>query len=440
MLYKGGRDLYGFDLMSVVIEAENISKRFFLGERNQRAFFEDVTAKSIRGFRRLLHPKAAEKEEPSTRDFWALRDVSFRIIQGQTLGIIGENGAGKSTLLKILSRITQPTTGIVKVYGRLASLLEVGTGFHPEFSGRDNIYLNGTMLGLSRKEVRKRFDQIVEFSGLERFIDVPVKNYSSGMYVRLAFSVAAHLNPEIVVLDEVLAVGDAVFQKKCFDRMEEIINEGHAAILVSHGMGNVRRMSQVCMWLRHGRVEMFGPTHEVVSCYEKETTHKVVSHYEKQTAEHHQATQPEPLASLSHWSVHSKLSTDLHTIISGQARVTFRFEIEMTSIVPNGLVSVSVADVQGLILFTQEGDLRQIKAGKISLTLELPFLPLKPGEYIVTCTISDRKHPVAFLRATPELRVLEEKSSERSGYHGILNLPAKLSVEESGNGVVEGSK
>ena len=173
--------------MSVVIDAENISKRFFLGERNQRAFFEDVAAKSMRGFRRLVRPREGKSEKASKRDFWALRDVSFRIFQGQTLGIIGENGAGKSTLLKILSRITQPTTGTVKVYGRLASLLEVGTGFHPEFSGRDNIYLNGTMLGLSRKEVRKRFDQIVEFSGLEQFIDVPVKNYSSGMYVRLAF-------------------------------------------------------------------------------------------------------------------------------------------------------------------------------------------------------------------------------------------------------------
>ena len=292
--------------MSVVIEAENISKRFFLGERNQRAFFEDVAAKGMRGFRHLFRPKEAKTEKNSARDFWALRDVSFRIFQGQTLGIIGENGAGKSTLLKILSRITQPTTGTVKVYGRLASLLEVGTGFHPEFSGRDNIYLNGTMLGLSRREVRDRFDQIVEFSGLEQFIEVPVKNYSSGMYVRLAFSVAAHLNPEIVILDEVLAVGDAVFQKKCFDRMEEIINEGHAAILVSHGMGNVRRMSQVCLWLRHGRVEMFGPTHEVVSHYERQTTHEVVSHYEKQTAHQHEATQPEPLASLSSWSVESQ--------------------------------------------------------------------------------------------------------------------------------------
>jgi lipopolysaccharide transport system ATP-binding protein len=346
------------------------------------------------------------------------------------LGIIGENGAGKSTLLKVLSRITQPTTGTVKVYGRLASLLEVGTGFHPEFSGRDNIYLNGTMLGLSRREIRDRFDQIVEFSGLKQFIEVPVKNYSSGMYVRLAFSVAAHLNPEIVILDEVLAVGDAVFQKKCFDRMEEIINEGHAAILVSHGMGNVRRMSQVCLWLRQGRVEMFGSTHEVVSHYEKRTTQEVVSHYEKQTAHQHEATQREPLASLSSWSVESRLSTSLHTIISGQERVAFHFEIELAAAIPNSKISVSIADAQGLILLTQEGFLQQRKAGKISLILELPLLPLNPGNYIVNCTISDGDHTFAFLRATPELTVLDEKNSGRSAYHGVLNLPAKLFVRE----------
>src|SRR5580704_9818231 len=302
------RDFHRFDLMSVVIDAENISKRFFLGERNQRAFFEDVAAKSVRGFRRLVRSSEARIEKDSARDFWALRDISFRIIQGQTLGIVGENGAGKSTLLKILSRITQPTTGTVKVYGRLASLLEVGTGFHPEFSGRDNVYLNGAMLGLSRKEVRNRFDQIIEFSGLEQFIDVPVKNYSSGMYVRLAFSVAAHLNPEIVVLDEVLAVGDAVFQKKCFDRMEEIINEGHAAILVSHGMGNIRRMSQNCMWLHHGRVRMFGPTKEVTAQYEKEATRQIVSDFERQSAHAHELSQPEPIARLANWSVESNLS------------------------------------------------------------------------------------------------------------------------------------
>ena len=412
--------------MSVVIEAENISKRFFLGERNQRAFFEDIAAKSVRAFHRLFRSKEASRETGSPRDFWALRDVSFRIFQGQTLGVIGENGAGKSTLLKILSRITQPTTGTVKVYGRLASLLEVGTGFHPEFSGRDNIYLNGTMLGLSRKQVRKRFDQIVEFSGLEQFIDVPVKNYSSGMYVRLAFSVAAHLNPEIVILDEVLAVGDAVFQKKCFDRMEEIINEGHAAILVSHGMGNVRRMSQVCIWLQHGRVQMFGPTHEVVGQYEKQTTHDVVSHFEKQTA--HSPSEPEPIARLEHWSVESKLSTNAHTIDPGLATVTFRFQIELTAPVPSGKIAVSLADVQGLVLCTYSGELRQKQAGKILVKLELPLLPLNPGEYILSCSISDGIHPLAILRATPELTVLEENNTEPSGYHGVLNLPATLSV------------
>ena len=187
------------------------------------------------------------------REFWALRDVSFGVYQGQTLAIIGENGAGKSTLWKILSRITQPTTGEVKVYGRLASLLEVGTGFHGDFSGRDNIYLNGAMLGLSRKEIRGRFDRIVEFSELAEFIDVPVKHYSTGMYIRLAFSVAAHLNPEIVILDEVLAVGDTAFQKRFL-----------ASVRV-----------RCAFWLSHGRVVMFGPTDEVVDRYERESAEKL---------------------------------------------------------------------------------------------------------------------------------------------------------------------
>ena len=414
--------------MSVAIEARHISKRFFLGERNQRAFFEDVAAKTMAGVRRLLRPEEASKANVSSRYFWALQDVSFQIFHGQTLAIIGENGAGKSTLLKILSRITQPTKGAVSVYGRLVSLLEVGTGFHPEFSGRDNIYLNGTMLGLSRKEVRQRFDQIVDFSGLEHFIDVPVKNYSSGMYMRLAFSVAAHLNPEIVILDEVLAVGDAVFQKKCFDKMEEIIDEGHAAILVSHTTSVVQRMSQVCMWLRRGQVEMFGPSNEVVSRYEKQTTHEVVSSLEKQTAQPQDAAQSEPIARLCSWTVESKASKDPHTIISAQERVTFHFEIELAAAVPNGRIAVSLADVQGLTLSTHSGELRQTKLGKFSLRLELPLLPIKPGEYILSCAISDGTHTIAFLRAAPELTVLEESTGDGDGYHGVLNLPAKLSI------------
>jgi lipopolysaccharide transport system ATP-binding protein len=254
--------------MRVAIEAHHISKQFFLGERNQRTFFEDVWSSTVTGVQRLLQPGRSSLVEHSRQRFWALRDVSFQLHQGETLAIIGENGAGKSTLLKILSRITQPTMGKAKVFGRLASLLEVGAGFHPEFSGRDNIYLNGTMLGFSKKEIRQKFDEIVDFSGLEQFIDVPVKNYSSGMYIRLAFSVAANLNPEIVILDEVIAVGDAAFKKKCFERIESIFNQGHTVILVNHEMAHLRRMSQRCLWLRHGQVEMFGPTNEVVTHYE----------------------------------------------------------------------------------------------------------------------------------------------------------------------------
>jgi lipopolysaccharide transport system ATP-binding protein len=257
--------------MQLAIEAHHISKKFFLGERNQRTFFEDVWSSTITGVQRLLQPGEFSTMEDSRNGFWALRDVSFQLYQGQTLAIIGENGAGKSTLLKILSRITQPTAGSARVFGRLASLLEVGAGFHPEFSGRDNIYLNGTMLGFSKKEIRAKFDEIVDFSGLERFIDVPVKNYSSGMYIRLAFSVAANLNPEIVILDEVIAVGDAAFKKKCFERMDAIIKQGHTTIMVNHEMAHVRRMSQLCLWLRHGQVGMFGPTRDVVSLYERET-------------------------------------------------------------------------------------------------------------------------------------------------------------------------
>src|SRR6202008_1655329 len=239
LLQKSRKNFHRPHLMPVAIEAHHISKQFFLGERNQRTFFEDIYSNAVAGVQRLLQPGRASLAEHSRPSFWALRDVSFQLHQGETLAIIGENGAGKSTLLKILSRITQPTMGKAKVFGRLASLLEVGAGFHPEVSGRDNLSLNG-----------------------------PVKNYSSGMYIRLAFSVAANLNPEIVILDEVIAVGDAAFKKKCFERVESIFKQGHTVIMVNHEMAHLRRMSQCCLWLRHGQVEMFGPTNEVVTRYE----------------------------------------------------------------------------------------------------------------------------------------------------------------------------
>jgi ABC-type polysaccharide/polyol phosphate transport system ATPase subunit len=394
--------------MSVVIQAQDLSKRFFLDERRRTTFLEEWTGRAKDALSLLLRPQNADAHHARQREFWAVQDVSFDVYQGQTLAVIGENGAGKSTLLKILSRITQPTTGEVKVYGRLASLLEVGTGFHADFSGRDNIYLNGTMLGLSRKEIRSRFDRIVEFSELAEFIDVPVKRYSTGMYVRLAFSVAAHLNPEIVILDEVLSVGDTAFQKKCLDRMAEIIREGHAAILVSHAMPVVRRSSQMCLWLSHGRVVMFGPTDEVVDQYERESAEKL------------RAKGP-PIARFISWAAEGQFADDSHIIPAGHEEVTFRFEMELTSPVPEAQLGISFTNSQGLVLFSRHLPLQEHEPGRIIVVLTLPSLPLSPGSYSIACTISNEKGLSEVIRGTPDLRITAERTLE--GPHGILSLP-----------------
>ncbi|MEQ1527386.1 MAG: ABC transporter ATP-binding protein [Gallionella sp.] len=216
---------------------------------------------------KLRHPFATPVDDPTHEEFWALNDVSFDIKQGDRVGIIGRNGAGKSTLLKILSRITEPTSGKISIKGRVASLLEVGTGFHPELSGRENIYLNGAILGMSKAEIKKKFDEIVAFAEVERFLDTPVKRYSSGMYVRLAFAVAAHLEPEILIVDEVLAVGDAQFQKKCMGKMEEVGQEGRTVLFVSHNMVALKSLCEKAVWLNAGRVVETGRAHDVVSNY-----------------------------------------------------------------------------------------------------------------------------------------------------------------------------
>jgi lipopolysaccharide transport system ATP-binding protein len=203
----------------------------------------------------------------TTEEFWALKDVNFEVKRGEVVGIIGRNGAGKSTLLKILSRITEPTEGRVEIRGRVASLLEVGTGFHPELTGRENIYLNGAILGMSRAEIRRKFDEIVAFAEIEKFLDTPVKRYSSGMYVRLAFAVAAHLEPEILIVDEVLAVGDAEFQKKCLGKMQDVAGGGRTVLFVSHNMGAVSTLTERCLYLAQGRIAFSGETSQCIEEY-----------------------------------------------------------------------------------------------------------------------------------------------------------------------------
>ncbi|MCK4763107.1 MAG: ATP-binding cassette domain-containing protein [Candidatus Aminicenantes bacterium] len=243
-----------------VLKINNLGKKYFIGERVSYTALRDVLVSKLKA----PFKKAASREK---NFIWALRDVTFDVNDGDILGIIGRNGAGKSTLLKILSRITRPTTGSAEIRGRVGSLLEVGTGFHPELTGRENIYLNGAILGMHRTEINRKFDEIVAFSEIEKFIDTPVKFYSSGMYVRLAFSVAAHLEPEILLVDEVLAVGDAGFQKKCLGRMSEVSREGRTILFVSHNMHAVRKLCSRAIFLENGGIEAAGEPGTVINNY-----------------------------------------------------------------------------------------------------------------------------------------------------------------------------
>lgn len=249
-----------------IIEVKGLSKKYILSHEGQEKYtaLRDVIANKVKG----LVNRQQNLKAPSQEEFWALKDVEFNIKQGDRVGIIGRNGAGKSTLLKILSRITEPTSGSIKIKGRVASLLEVGTGFHPELTGRENIFLNGAILGMSRTEIRKKFDEIVDFAEVERFLDTPVKRYSSGMYVRLAFAIAAHLEPEILIVDEVLAVGDSNFQKKCLGKMEDVSKgEGRTILFVSHNVNALKILCNAGVLLEQGQLRLLGEINGVINSY-----------------------------------------------------------------------------------------------------------------------------------------------------------------------------
>ena len=256
-------------MSELAIRVEDLGKRYRIGETSAayRTIREAITGLATAPARRLRSAVRGQSGWRAGETLWALRGLNFEIRRGEVVGIIGRNGAGKSTLLKILSRITEPSTGRGQIHGRVGSLLEVGTGFHPELTGRDNIYLNGAILGMRRADIKRRFDEIVAFAEVDRFIDTPVKHYSSGMYLRLAFAVAAHLEPEILLVDEVLAVGDAQFQKKCLGKMEGVAREGRTVLFVSHQMNAVQALCPKTLWLHQGSVEAFGESRDVIGRY-----------------------------------------------------------------------------------------------------------------------------------------------------------------------------
>lgn len=357
-------------MSNIAISAEHLSKLYTLGGNSSGSIYDT--------FNNLFKSKKATPDN----SFWALDDLSFDIKYGEAVGIVGRNGAGKSTLLKVLSRITQPTKGKFTINGRVASLLEVGTGFHPELSGRENIFLNGTILGMSRSEVRSKLDEIVAFSGVEKFLDTPVKHYSSGMYVRLAFAVAAHLEPEILIIDEVLAVGDAEFQKKCLGKMEQVTGEGRTVLFVSHNMNAVEQLCTSGIMLQKGGMQMQSNNiREIIRAYLNNGESNSSALWKGETSEYENECH-----TLEELSIHNngKLYNDA---IRNDEEVTVSIKGTIKSLDEAFNLGIHCYDEDGTLLYMsyikdqQESEWTPLNLGDFHVTVTLPKRLLNEGKY-----------------------------------------------------------
>jgi lipopolysaccharide transport system ATP-binding protein len=368
-----------------VIRVENLGKKYIIGHEKQERYtaLRDVMANSAKGLVKSFQRGKSPELDPSSEEFWALKDVSFEIKQGERVGIIGRNGAGKSTLLKILSRITEPTKGRIGIKGRVASLLEVGTGFHPELTGRENIFLNGAILGMGREEIRRKFDEIVAFAEVERFLDTPVKRYSSGMYVRLAFAVAAHLEPEILIIDEVLAVGDADFQKRCLGKMEDVAEkEGRTVIFVSHSMPMISSLCNRCLLLKQGEIIKDDTPGSVIMSYQNGGQNSPAA------VNYEQSPHPpgDSLATLKKaWVENAKGEQCLEIRIDESAKVWMVYQVKEKTRLPP-YPNFHFYDEQGNCAFVSAADIdfdRPIDPGLYSAYCEIPSNFLNDGLFSV---------------------------------------------------------
>ncbi len=365
--------------MKPILEIQTISKKFRISHEQQPYLSLRDSLASI------------FKDKSSKEDFWALKDVSFEVMPGDTLGIIGKNGAGKSTLLKILSKITPPTSGKIISRGRIASLLEVGTGFHPELTGRENIYMNGSILGMRRKEIQKNFDAIVDFSGVEKFLDTPLKHYSSGMQLRLAFAVAAFLENEILIIDEVLAVGDAEFQKKCMGKMEDVSKSGRTVLFVSHNMGSLKSICKRGIVLGHGSVTFNGMIHDGIDYYLSEILRssdsvKDLTHFGKS----------EKLARALCINSFNSEGNSTNLLYAGDF-IGFNLDFELLQDLPNFIVGLGIIAEEGVSVRTVWTHPQNLKAGKYRVTFREKNIYYGSGRYFVSIGLSSNEINVQHL-------------------------------------------
>jgi homopolymeric O-antigen transport system ATP-binding protein len=410
-------------MSDIAIRIENLGKLYRIGQREPyQTLCDTLTQAFTAPFCRIKQISNSDGHKPNLDFIWALKDLSFEIKRGEVVGIIGRNGAGKSTLLKILSRITEPTEGRAEIHGRVGSLLEVGTGFHPELTGRENIYLNGSILGMKKTEIEQKFDEIVAFAEVEKFIDTPVKHYSSGMYVRLAFAVAAHLEPEILLVDEVLSVGDLAFQKKCLGRMGDVAKGGRTVIFVSHQMNQIRRLCDKCVLVDAGRLKNFGDTAEVVSAYEVALSSVSFKALRESVDDHVPAR-------FLRWEI-VESNQEQTNILSTMGPVELRFFLKVNRPIHNGVHGIALFNNDGQLMWGKDTKDLSFGCGVYGINYRLPALPLRPSTYFWRVSLFDTHGLLDMWDCLPELILATEPlTHSRDEWAGILNIPCKLSIE-----------
>jgi lipopolysaccharide transport system ATP-binding protein len=393
-----------------VIRVEKIGKRYRVGEA-AGGMLRDRIAGALRNPVGALRRKRRET-------FWALKDISFEVQEGEVLGLIGRNGAGKSTLLKVLARITKPTVGHAEIHGRVGSLLEVGTGFHPELTGRENCFLNGAILGMGRREIARKFDEIVAFAEVEKFIDTPVKHYSSGMYIRLAFAVAAHLETEILFVDEVLSVGDVSFQKKCLGKMGDVARQGRTVVFVSHQMAAVRRLCQRALWVEAGSVRLDASAHEAVSTYEAAMAR---GDAREKKEDRHSISRTCVLS----WGI-ANPTTDNPYMLDHLGPVTIRITADIQQPLRRGAHGLALYDHEQRLIWSKSPAKITVDPGEHTFCHTFPMLPLRPGQYTWLATLVDDDGAVIdSWYCEPEMIIATEQyQCPYDQWTGILNMPS----------------
>ncbi|WKN40723.1 ABC transporter ATP-binding protein [Tunicatimonas pelagia] len=399
-------------MSDVAISVDNISKRYLIGDTSSGSLRETIAD--------FFSNQGSQK----TEEFWALKDISFEVKRGEAIGIIGKNGAGKSTLLKVLSRITEPTTGRIEIDGRVSSLLEVGTGFHPELTGRENVFLNGTILGMSRDEIKAKFDEIVDFSGVEKFLDTPVKRYSSGMTVRLAFAVAAHLEPEILIIDEVLAVGDAEFQSKCLGKMKDVAGQGRTVLFVSHNMGAVKSLCQTGVFLKNGRIELHEDAIRTVDYY-LENAVELKGVFSFKIPKINDMT----LAYATELTIEDENETVTPVVFTGYPW-NIRVKFTIVEKIPAFIIGIGIVTIDNVSVRTTWSNPQDISPGEYEAIFREDMLYFSSGVFKLNLGLSSRERNLQYLNecAYVEFEEQIDKQVALNTKSGILLNPMGISI------------